>query len=86
MDKWKRHIINARNIFLNQIFAEDSKVEFDLSNFATKVDLKKETGIDTSEFAKKTDLASLKSDVGGLGIEKLKTVTVDLSKLSNVLD
>ena len=86
MDKWKRHIINARNIFLNQIFAEDSKVEFDLSNFATKVDLKKETGIDTSEFAKKTDLASLKSDVGRLGIDKLKTVIVDLSKLSNVLD
>ena len=48
--------------------------------------MKKETGIDTSEFVKKTDLASLKSDVGRLGIDKLKTVIVDLSKLSNVLD
>ena len=39
------------------------KVELDLciirSNYATKTDLKNETGIDTSSFAKKVDLASL---------------------------
>ena len=37
------------------------EVELDLSNYATKTDLKNETGIDTSSFAKKIDLASLKS-------------------------
>ena len=39
------------------------KVELDLSNYATKVDLKNATGVDTSKFAKKVDLASLKSEV-----------------------
>ena len=36
------------------------KVELDFSNYATKTDLKNATGIDTSSFAKKVDLASLK--------------------------
>ena len=35
------------------------KVELDLCNYATKADLKNATGIDTSKFAKKVDLASL---------------------------
>ena len=42
-------------------------------------------GIDTSKFAKKVGLAKLKSDVHDLGIYKLKTVAVDLSKLSNAV-
>ena len=33
------------------------KVELDLSKHAAKVDLKNATGVDTSDFAKKTDLA-----------------------------
>ena len=37
------------------------KVELDFSNYATKADLKNATGFDTSKFAKKVDLASLKS-------------------------
>ena len=37
------------------------KVELDLSNYATKTDLKNVTGVDTSKFAKKIDLANLKS-------------------------
>ena len=48
------------------------KVELDLSNYATKADLKNITGVDTSDFAKKTDLANLKSDVDKLDINKLK--------------
>ena len=44
------------------------KVELDLSNYGTKADLKGATCIDTSEFAKKVNLASLKS-----GVEKLCT-------------
>ena len=37
------------------------EVELDLSNYATKSDLKNATGGDTSDFAEKADLASLKS-------------------------
>ena len=39
------------------------KVEFDLSNYATKVDLKNAAGVHTSTFAKTIDLANYKSDV-----------------------
>ena len=38
------------------------KVELDLSNYATKIDLKNATWIDTSPFAKKVDLVGLKSN------------------------
>ena len=48
------------------------KVELDLSNYATKMDLKNATGIDTSSFAKKFDLAKLKSNVDKLDVDKLK--------------
>ena len=61
-------------------------VELDLSNYAIKSDLKKSTSVGTSKFAKKVDLVSLKSDVDELDIDKLKTVLVDLCKLSNILD
>ena len=46
------------------------KVELDLSNYARKSDLKKATGVDTSSFAKKTDLAGLKSEIDKLDIDK----------------
>ena len=46
-------------------------VELDLSNNATKVDLKNAVGDDTSAFAKKNDLTNLKSDVDKLDIDKL---------------
>ena len=49
------------------------KVELDLSNYATKTDLKNLTGVDTSSFAKQVDLANLKSDVAKLDIDILKT-------------
>ena len=64
-----------------------SKIKFklDLSNYATKSDSKEAAGIDTSIFAKRADLASLKLDVDDLDIYKLKTVPVDLNKLSNVV-
>ena len=39
------------------------KIELDLSNYATKADFESATGVDTSDFAKKPDLANLKSDV-----------------------
>ena len=48
------------------------KVELDLSNYATKTDLKNATGVDTSSFDKKADLGNLKSNVDKLDIYKLK--------------
>ena len=53
--------------------------ELDLSNYATKADFKNATGVDTSKFAKKVDLASLKSNVDKLGIDKLKSAPIKLN-------
>ena len=63
----------------------DIKVEVGLSNYATKIDLKNVTHIDVSSFASKTNLASLKTEVDKINADKLKTVPVDLTKLSNVV-
>ena len=61
------------------------KVEIYLSNYATKKDINDITHVDTSNFALKTNLSSLKTEVDKLDIDKLTTVPVDLSKLSNVV-
>ena len=61
------------------------KVELDLSNYATKRVLKNTTGVDTSSFTKKVDLANLKSDVDKLGIDKLKNVPTNLSNLKSAV-
>ena len=61
------------------------KVELDLSNYATKADLKTVTHVDVSGFASKTNLASLKTEVDKLDIDKLAPVPNDLAKLSNVV-
>ena len=66
-------------------YGENIKVKIDLSNYATKADIKNITHVDTSNFASKTNLANLKTEVDKLDIGKLKTVPVDLSKLSNVV-
>ena len=52
----------------------------------TKPGLNKVSIFDTSEFAKKNDLACLKSAIDGLDIDKLKAISVDLSKVSNVVN
>ena len=63
------------------------KVELDLCNYAAKADLKNAM-LDTSSFAKKTDLATLKSNVDKLDIKmcKLKNVPINLSSLKSKLD
>ena len=66
-------------------FGGDINVKFDLSNYATKTDLKNVTHIVTSSFAVKTNLANLKTEVDKLDINKLAPVFVDLSKLSDAL-
>ena len=65
-------------------FAENITVKVDLSNYISKTDLKNVTHVDTSSFALKTKIASLKTEVDKLDIDKLVPVPVDLSKLSDV--
>ena len=62
------------------------KVELDLSNYTTKADLKTATGVDTSKFAKKVDLANLISNVDKLDIDKLKNVPTNLSNLKSKVE
>ena len=64
---------------------ENIKVELDLSNYATKKDIKDITHIDASGFALKTNLAALKTEVDKIDADKLKKVPIDLAKLSNVV-
>ena len=66
-------------------FSRDINVKVDLSNYATKADIKDISHVDTSSFALKTNLASLKTEVDKLDIDKLVPVSVDLSKLSDVV-
>ena len=66
-------------------FGGNIKVKVDLSNYATKTDLKNVTHVDTSSSALKTNLASLKTEVDKFDIDKLARVPVDLSKLSDVV-
>ena len=62
---------------------ENIKVEIDLSNYATKADIKNISHVDTSNFTLKTNLANLKTEVDKLHIDKLVPIPTDLSKLSN---
>ena len=66
-------------------FGGNITVKVDLSNYATKTDLKIVTHVDTSRFALKTNLANLKTEVDKLDLDKLAPVPVDLSKLSDVV-
>ena len=69
----------------NSHFGDSIKVKIDLSNYATKADIKNISHVDTSSFALKTNLANLKTEVDKLDIDKLAPVPVDLSKLSDVV-
>ena len=64
---------------------ENIKVKIDLTNYATKEDIKNITHVDTWSFALKTNLASLKTEVDKLDVDKLKPPPDDVSKLSNVV-
>ena len=65
---------------------ENVKVELDLSNYATKDDVKNITHVDVSSFASKTNLAELKTEVNKLDTDKLKATPTDLAKLTNAVD
>ena len=67
-------------------FGGEINVKVDLSNYATKPDLKNATGADTSNLAGKSDLVSLKAEVDKLDIDKLKNVPTNLSNLKSKVD
>ena len=50
-----------------------------------KADIKNISQVDTSSFALKTNLTSLKTEVDKLDIDKLAPAPVDLNKLSDVV-
>ena len=66
-------------------FDGDINAKVDLSNYATKTDIKNISHVDTSSFALKTNSANLKTEIDKSDINKLVPVPVDLSKLSNVV-
>ena len=66
-------------------FGGDINVKVDLSNYGTKISLKNVSHADVSSFALKSNLATLKTKVDKLDIDKLVPFPVDLSKLSDVV-
>ena len=68
-----------------EAFSGDINVKVDLSNYATKADIKNISHVDTSSFALKTNLANLETEEDKLDIGKLVPVPVDLSKLSVIV-
>ena len=68
-------------------FDGDISVKVDLSNYATKTDLKNVSHVDVSSFTLKSNLASFKTEVDRIDADKLKAVPVDLAKLrSKIFD
>ena len=66
-------------------FGGNINVKVDISNYATKSDIKNILLFNSSSFALRTNLASLKSEGNKLDIDKLVLVGVDLSKLSDAV-
>ena len=66
-------------------FGGDINVKVDISNYATKADIKRISHVDTSRFSWKTNLASMKTEFDQLDIDELVPVPVDLNKLSDVV-
>ena len=71
---------------LYEPFGGDINVKVYLFNYATKTDIKSISHVDTSSFALKTNLPSLKTEADKLDIDKLKSSTNNLSNLKNRVD
>ena len=67
-------------------FDRNINVKVDLSNYSTKTDIKNISHIDTSSFALKSNLASLKTEVDKLDINRLKSSPNNLSNLKSKVD
>ena len=68
-----------------ELFGGDINVTIDLSNYATKTDLKNATHVNTSSFGLKANLATLETEVDKLDIDKLVHFPTNVSKLSSVV-
>ena len=81
------HCIKITQYFrkLYELFGGSINVKVDLSNYATKSDIKNFIHVHTSSFALKTNLASLKTEFDKLDIDKLVPIPVDLSKLCDAV-
>ena len=88
-DSWinKKDLVWFYHIKISKLYPEpykpfggDINITVDLCNYATKTDLKNVTHVDTSCFASKTNLATLKTEVDKLDIDKFVLVPTDLSK------
>ena len=71
---------------LYEQFGRNINVKVDLTNYATKTDIKKISHVDTSNFALKSNLAGLKTEDDKLDIDKLKSLQNNLSNLKNKVD
>ena len=67
-----------------EAFGGDINVKVDLCNYATKSDVENISQVDTSIFALKSNLASLKTEIDKLDFDKLASLPVDLIKLRDV--
>ena len=76
----------SQNFLEPKLFGGRVKVESYLPNYPTKADLKNATGLNTSKFAKKVDLASLKSNLDKLDIDKLSNGPSNLNNLESKAD
>ena len=68
-----------------ETFGGDINAKVDLSNYVIKTDFKNVSHVDVSSFALKSNLAGLKIEIDKIDADKLKTVPVNLAKLSNVV-
>ena len=66
--------------------SQNIKVELDFAKYATKDDVKNITQVDVSSFPSKTNLAALKTEIAEIDADKLKTLPVDLAKLTNAVE
>ena len=83
----KKDLVQMSDYFRRRYkrFDGDISVKVDLSNYATKTELKNVSHVDVSSFALKSNLASLKTEIDKIDADKLKIIPVDLAKLSNVV-
>ena len=80
-------IIKMRSQYFPQCGSTNNiKVELDLANYSTKDDVKNITHVDVSNFASKTNLAALKTEVDKIDVDNLKTTPTDLAKLTNAVE
>ena len=86
IEKYKRVYYKMSYYPLYKSSSNNIKVELDLTIYPTKTDLKTITHVDLSSFASKTNLAALKTELDKIDIDKLKTVPVDLAKLTNAVE